>query len=105
MTPHSHDATGTGSPATRCGTPEMPHVPPPRFDDATLRRAAEAALRELFPIDMWFVFVEVEDGVVRIRGVCRTERTWRALRRLTAGLPGAQRVEVALAPPPGAFDA
>jgi CBS domain-containing protein len=77
-----------------------------RSDDA-IRQALARALQEQPWADAYFVFPEVQDGVVTLYGFCRSEAVKRALRVLAEEVPGVRAVQVRTDPTPppliGAF--
>ena len=68
--------------------------------DAQIRREVLARMREQPWGDTYYVFAEVEDGVVTFHGFCRTEEVKRALCVLAEGVPGVRDVRLDLAPTP-----
>jgi CBS domain-containing protein len=68
--------------------------------DGRVRRELLARMRAQPLVDPYFVFAEVEGGVVTIHGFCRTEEVRRALRVLAEGVPGVKEIRLDLAPTP-----
>ncbi|HEV7263630.1 MAG TPA: CBS domain-containing protein [Falsiroseomonas sp.] len=62
--------------------------------DERIRRAVTEAMRTQPWVDAYFIFPEVEDGVVAFHGYCRNEEVKRALRVLAERIPGVKGVEV-----------
>lgn len=73
---------------------------PGAVPDAEIHRAVRAAMEQQPWAEAYFVFPQVEDGVVRFHGFCRSEEVQRALRVLAGRVPGVRRVEMDLTPPP-----
>lgn len=68
--------------------------------DAAIRAALVQALREQPWVDSYFIFPEVQGGVVTLHGFCRSEAVKRALRVLAEGIPGVREVRVETDPTP-----
>jgi CBS domain-containing protein len=79
---------------------EAPPAAPAAASDAEIRRALSRAMREQPWIDAYFIFPEVQDGVVTIRGFCRSEEVKRGLRVLAEGIPGVREVRIETDPTP-----
>jgi CBS domain-containing protein len=62
--------------------------------DERIRRAVLAAMREQPWIDAFFIFPEVQDGVVSFHGYCRNEAVKRGLKVLAEGIAGVKGVRV-----------
>ncbi|HZF76318.1 MAG TPA: CBS domain-containing protein [Acetobacteraceae bacterium] len=62
--------------------------------DERIRRDVLAAMREQPWLDAFYVFPDVEDGVVSFHGWCRQEEVKRALRVLAERIPGVKGVRV-----------
>ncbi len=75
-------------------------------DDARIRRAVQAALREESWAKPYFLWPTVEKGVVTIHGFCGSPDVHRALRVLAEGIPGVRSAEMKVeTPPPSLFGA
>ena len=72
----------------------------PRQDDASLLRAVVAAMREQPWTDTFWVYPDVEGGVVTLYGYARSEVLRDGLRLLAQDIPGVTRVEDRLKPMP-----
>ncbi|WP_237213649.1 CBS domain-containing protein [Falsiroseomonas oryziterrae] len=62
--------------------------------DERIRREVLKAMREQPWVDAYFIFPDVQDGVVLFHGYCRNEDVKRALRVLAEGIPGVKDVKV-----------
>lgn len=62
--------------------------------DERIRRDVLKAMREQPWVDAYFIFPDVQDGVVLFHGYCRNEDVKRALRVLAEGIPGVKDVQV-----------
>jgi CBS domain-containing protein len=62
--------------------------------DERIRRAVRAAMREQPWIDAFFIFPDVQDGVVSFHGYCRNDEVKRGLRVLAEAIPGVKGVQV-----------
>jgi CBS domain-containing protein len=62
--------------------------------DERIRRAVLAAMQEQPWADAFFIFPDVQDGVVSFHGFCRNDEVKRALRVLAEGIPGVKGVQV-----------
>lgn len=68
--------------------------------DAVIRRQLTRAMQDQPWVDAYFVFPEVQDGVVTLHGFCRSEEVKRGLRVLAEGIPGVREVRIQTEPTP-----
>ncbi len=68
--------------------------------DEQIRRAVGKAMREQPWVDAFYIYFDVQDGVVSFYGYCKNDEVKRALRVLAEGVPGVKGVEVRLEKPP-----
>lgn len=68
--------------------------------DEQIRRALSKVMRDQPWVDAFYIFPDVQDGVVSFYGYCRSEEVKRALRVLAEGVPGVKGVQVMVEKPP-----
>lgn len=68
--------------------------------DRQIRRELQKAMKEQAWVDAFYIYSDVQDGVVSFYGFCRNDEVKRALRVLAEGIPGVKGVQVLVEKPP-----